>query len=33
MSWYFEKIHKIDKPLSGVTKEKRKGSNKIRNER
>ena len=33
-SWFFEKIHKIDKPLARLTKKKREGTqiNKIRNE-
>ena len=34
-SWFFEKIHKIDKPLSGLIKKKRERTkiNKIRNTR
>ena len=34
-SWFFEKIYKIDKPLTRVTKKKRERAeiNKIRNER
>ena len=34
-SWYFEKIHKIDKPLARLIKKKRKKNqiNKIRNEK
>ena len=31
--WFFEKINKIDKPSSGLTKNKGENSNKIRNER
>ena len=35
MSWFFERINKIDKPLSKLTKRKRKNiqMNKIRNEK
>ena len=35
MSWFFEKINKIDKPLSRLVKKKRERTqiNKIRNER
>ena len=34
-SWFFEKIHKIDKPLARLMKKKRKKNqiNKIRNEK
>ena len=34
-SWFFEKINKIDKPLTRLIKKKREGTqiNKIRNER
>ena len=34
-SWFFEKINKIDKPLTRLTKKKREGAqiNRIRNER
>ena len=33
-SWFFEKVNKIDKPLTGVIKKKRERTqiNKIRNE-
>ena len=32
-SWFFEKINKIDKPLTRLIKEKRRELNKIRNEK